>query len=235
MSARQPCIVLAGGLGTRLRSAVPDLPKCLAPVGGRAFLELQLQALAAQGFDRFVLSLGHMAGAVQEAVRGFRVAAAIDCVVEAQPLGTGGAVLHAMHEAAVDEAAVINGDTFIEADLQPMLVPLAAGSGERARMAVVEVEDRARYGGVELDGPVVRAFVEKGRRGPGLINAGLYRLHRSAFDGFARGSAFSIETQVMPALLPKAALYAARLHGEFIDIGVPEDYHRFCERHGAAA
>lgn len=234
-AGRQPCVVLAGGLGTRLKSAVPDLPKCLAPVGARSFLERQLRALSAQGFDRFVLSLGHMADAVQRAVRDFEVDARIDCVVERQPLGTGGAVLHAMREAGLDETAVVNGDTFIDADLRAMLQPLSRAAGECARMAVIGVPDRARYGGVEIDGRVVRAFVEKGHRGPGLINAGLYRLHLGAFDGFERGSAFSMETQVMPALLPRSALHAAELTGEFIDIGIPEDYRRFCDRHAGDA
>lgn len=229
---RPACVVLAGGLGTRLRSAVPDLPKCLAPVGGRPFLELQLQALAAQGVGRFVLSLGYMADAVTDAVSRFEVSVPVDCITERQPLGTGGATLHVLHEAGLDEALVVNGDTFIEADLAPMMPALALTAGETARMAAVAVDDRARYGGVDLDGGAVQAFVEKGRRGPGLINAGLYRLHRSAFQGFTPGDAFSIETQVMPALLPARALRAAVLDGEFIDIGVPEDYWRFCDRHG---
>lgn len=228
----QACIVLAGGLGTRLKSAVPDRPKCLAPVGTRPFLEIQLQALAAQGFGRFVLSLGHMAALVQEAVRGFRVQADIECIVEAAPLGTGGAVAFAMREAQLAEAAVVNGDTFIEADLAAMRAPLRTAEGERFRMATVAVADRARFGGVALAGDTVTAFVEKGQAGPGLINAGLYRLHASVFEGFAPGTAFSMETQVMPALLPARGLRAAVLAGEFIDIGVPEDYHRFCARHG---
>lgn len=232
MTATQPCVVLAGGLGTRLKAAVPDLPKCLAPVGSRPFLEIQLQALAQQGFDRFVLSLGHQADLVQAAVRRFRVDAAMDCIVEASPLGTGGAVAFAMREAGLAEAAVVNGDTFLEADLAAMLAPLDVAGGERLRMATIAVPDRARFGGVALEGPTVTAFVEKGRSGPGLINAGLYRVHQRAFDGFAPGTAFSMETQVMPALLPHRALHAAALQGRFIDIGVPEDYHRFCREHG---
>lgn len=230
-AAPQTCIVLAGGLGTRLKSAVPDLPKCLAPVGARPFLEIQLQSLARQGFTRFVLSLGHQADLVQAAVGRFRVDAAIECIVESAPLGTGGAVAFAMREAGLAEAAVVNGDTFLDADLAAMLQPLQRGAGEQFRMATIAVPDRARFGGVALDGSVVTAFVEKGHGGPGLINAGLYRLHVDAFAGFAPGTAFSMETQVMPALLPRRALRAATLQGAFIDIGVPEDYHRFCADH----
>ena len=225
------CIVLAGGLGTRLRSAVPDLPKCLAPVGDRSFLDLQIERLAAEGFDRFVLSLGYGADAVQRAVPGFAEADRIEAVVEEEPLGTGGAILHVLEQAGLEEAVVANGDTFIDAPLAAMHAPL--GPGERLRIAAVPVDDRARYGGIELDGTRVTAFVEKGRGGPGLINAGLYRVQRAAFDGFAPGDAFSVETQVMPALLRDYALHAVVLDGAFIDIGVPDDYWRFCAEHRA--
>jgi D-glycero-alpha-D-manno-heptose 1-phosphate guanylyltransferase len=229
-----PCVVLAGGMGTRLRSAVPDLPKCLAPVGDRPFLELQLRALQDQGVTRFVLSLGHMAGAVLEAVAKIELQAPIECVVESSPLGTGGAVLNAMQEAALDEAWVVNGDTYIDAGLLPMTPPLDLAGGEQARMAVVRVQDRSRYGGVDIEDGRVRAFVEKGRQGPGLINAGLYRMHRQAFNGCAAGDAFSMETQLMPRLLPTGALRATTLAGDFIDIGIPEDYFRFRDRYASS-
>jgi D-glycero-alpha-D-manno-heptose 1-phosphate guanylyltransferase len=227
MSA-QPCIVLAGGLGTRLRGAVPDLPKCLAPVAGRPFLEWQLQGLERQGVDRFVLSLGHQADRVASAVHNFNVAAPIECVIESEPLGTGGAVLHAMRQVGLHEALAVNGDTDITAELGAMLLPLDLHGGERARLSAVRVADRARYGGVELDANTVLRFVEKGRRDAGLINAGLYRLHLSAFEGLVAGTRFSMEMDVMPRLLPARALRAAVLEGTFIDIGVPEDYHRYC-------
>ncbi len=232
-----PCIVLAGGLGTRLRSVVPDWPKCLAPVGNRSFLEVQLVALAAQGIDHFVLSLGYMAELVQEAVRSFRAdGMRIDCVTESRPLGTGGAILNALAQTGLHEVTVVNGDTFIEAELGSMHEALKLGEGETARMALMQVQDRSRYGGVEFGtGSVIGSFVEKGRGGPGLINAGLYRLHRSSFSGFLPGAAFSMETEVMPALMATASLRGAVLQGRFIDIGVPEDYWQFCAEHGAAA
>lgn len=232
MSTR-PCIILAGGLGTRLRDAVPDKPKCLAPIGKHPFLELQIRALAAQGFDRFILSLGHMAGAVQDAARSFSVEAPLECVVEPRPLGTGGAVFYALLHADLVEAAVINGDTMVDADLSAMHTPLDRLAGESMRMAIVEVDDRARYGGVEFQDGRVIGFIEKGRRGPGAINAGLYRVHLDAFGPLAGIDAFSMETAVMPALVSHSALNAVKLDGSFIDIGVPEDYWRFCALHGA--
>jgi D-glycero-alpha-D-manno-heptose 1-phosphate guanylyltransferase len=232
MSAPLPCIVLAGGLGTRLRSAVPDLPKCLAPVGARSFLELQLDLLSRYGVGHFVLSLGYMADAVLKTIAPMRARYRIESVVEDRALGTGGATLHAALSTGCEEVLVTNGDTWLDADLGAMLHPLALARGERMRLASVCVEDRTRYGGLEMDGHAVRGFLPKGAAGPGPINAGLYRVHRSAFDGYADGDAFSLESTLMPALVARRELTAAPLTGSFIDIGVPEDYRRFCLEHG---
>jgi D-glycero-alpha-D-manno-heptose 1-phosphate guanylyltransferase len=224
-----PCVVLAGGLGTRLRSVVADRPKCLSPVGDRSFLRIQLESLAARGIDRFVLSLGHMAEAVIDALPTLAAAAMqVDFLVEPQPLGTGGALLYAMDRLGLDEVLAANGDTFVDADLHALLRPLDRDVGESMRVAAVAVDDRARYGGLALDGSRIGGFVEKGSPGPGWINAGLYRLGRGAFDGLRPGTAFSLESAVMPALAAQGRLHVARLSGSFIDIGVPDDYHRFC-------
>jgi len=222
------CIVLAGGLGTRLRSAVPDLPKCLAPIAGQPFLEWQLRSLADRGIDRFVLALGYGAEVVLDALKQpWGHALSIDTVIERESLGTGGAARFAMDESGLDEALIANGDTFLGGSMQAMLSPLDLADGERMRIATVQVPDRERFGGVALDaGKRVTAFLEKGQTGSGPINAGLYRIHRSAFDGEAPG-AFSMETQVMPRLVAAGALQARELAGPFIDIGVPEDYRLF--------
>ena len=225
------CIVLAGGLGTRLRSAVPDLPKCLAPIAGRPFLEWQLGSLADRGIDRFVLALGHGAEVVFDALKQpWARALAIDTVIERGLLGTGGAARFAMDESGLDEALIANGDTFLGGSIQAMLTPLDLVDGERMRIATVQVPDRARFGGVALDaGQRVTAFLEKGKTGAGPINAGLYRIHRSAFNGEG-SSVFSLEIQVMPRLVAAGALQARELTGPFIDIGVPEDYRQFDSR-----
>lgn len=223
-----PCIILAGGLGTRLRSAVPDLPKCLAPIAGRPFLEWQLHSLAERGIERFVLALGHGAEQVVESLakpwaKGF----VIDTIIESELRGTGGAARFAMGAANLDEALIANGDTFIGGSLRTMLVPLDLAGGEHMRIATVGVSDRARFGGVSIDDTnCVMDFLEKGQSAAGQINAGLYRVHRSVFDGELE-LAFSMETQVMPRLVAQRALQAQELTGPFIDIGVPDDYRLF--------
>lgn len=225
---RNTCIILAGGLGTRLRSAFPKLPKCLAPIAGRPFLEWQVRSLTERGVDDFVLALGHAADQVVESLaQPWARSFLISTVIEQQLLGTGGAARYAMDQAGLDEALIANGDTFLGGSLQAMLVPLDLAGGERMRIATVQVADRSRFGGVAVDNAqCVTAFLEKNKNGPGPINAGLYRIHRDAFDA-ENQEAFSMESQVLPRLVAQGMLQARALAGPFIDIGVPADYHQF--------
>jgi len=225
------CIILAGGFGTRLRSLVPDKPKCLAPVGDTSFLQIQLRLLREQGIRRFILSLGYLAELVQQEVAAMGGDMEVCTVVEPAPLGTGGAIRFTMESAGIDEAIVTNGDTFLGGSLKDMLCPLDLEAEESARMAVLEVPDRQRFGGVQLRDAYVVGFSEKGEAGPGLINAGMYRVHQSVFDGVERGTPFSFETEVLPRLARNGLLTGIRIDGEFTDIGVPEDYLNFCQRH----
>lgn len=222
------CVVLAGGLGTRLRSAVPDLPKCLAPIAGRPFLEWQLRSLAERGVTHFVLALGYGADQVLTSLaQPWAQGLSIQTVIERELLGTGGAARFAMNAAGMSEALIANGDTFLGGSLQSMLEPLDLDGAERMRIAAVQVPDRARFGGLAVgESNRVTAFLEKGQSGQGVINAGLYRIHHSAFEAEAQ-AAFSIETEVMPRLLVQGMLQARELAGPFIDIGVPSDYHHF--------
>ena len=224
------CIVLAGGLGTRLRSAVPG-PKCLAPIAGRPFLNWQLHSLAKRGVERFVLALGHGADSVLESLtEPWAHDLSIVTVFEHELLGTGGATRFALDKTGLNEALVANGDTFLGGSLNAMLAPLDLTGGELMRIATVQVLDRTRFGGVAIDAAQrVTAFLEKDQTGAGPINAGLYRIHRRALDCEEHGS-FSMETQVMPRLIEKNALQARGLAGPFIDIGVPADYHLFDSR-----
>ena len=226
------CIILAGGLGTRLRAAVPDKPKCLAPVGARSFLEVQLDMLARQGISRFVLSLGHLATMVEDEAQRLSGRFDIRTVTEHQPLGTGGAMLWALQQAGLDEALVTNGDTFLGGSLQGMLTPLDGASDEWVRMATTEVPDRGRFGGVAMQGERVTGFLEKGLSGAGAINAGFYRVSLRCFQGHSVGQVFSFETDVLAPLAQGGKVTACATHGAFTDIGVPDDYHRFCAEYG---
>lgn len=229
--ARQTCIVLAGGLGTRLRSALGELPKCLAPVGTRPFIEVQISTLLAAGIDEVVLSLGYRAAQVLEAMQNMAERGRVRHVVEPSLLGTGGAIAFAMDQLGLDEVMVANGDTYLDGDISDMLSPLERKAGELFRMTVVTVPDRGRFGGVRV-GPQgrVEGFLEKGLTGAGLINAGLYRLCRASLPKHHEG-AYSLEADILPGLVQQGTLSALAVDGSFTDIGVPADYFRFCAQH----
>ena len=222
------CIVLAGGLGTRLRNAVPSVPKCLAPIAGQPFLRWQLESLAQRGVEHFVLSLGNGSGQVLEVLQDpWAKELKIECVIEDEALGTGGATYFAMIKSNLNEALIVNGDTFLGGSLDGMFLPLDLENGELMRIGTVNVQDRSRFGGIEVDQENhVINFLEKGQTGPGQINAGLYRIGIKAFADQSN-SVFSLETVVMPRLVVGRSLQARELAGPFIDIGVPDDYYLF--------
>jgi len=216
-------IVLAGGFGTRLRSLVSDVPKPMAPVAGRPFLEWILLRLEREGIHRVVLATGYMSEKIERALGGRFGSMELVYSVEDAPLGTGGAIAHAARQVKGRGVHVVNGDTFLEYSLAEMET-LVQGDG-RLGMALVNVEDVHRYGAIGLEEGRVRSFHEKGDRGPGWINAGCYYLPESLLRSLPSGS-FSFEEQVLaPAAAAGDVMGLTRTKG-FIDIGVPEDYVR---------
>lgn len=214
-------IVLCGGPGTRLRSVLPDNhPKALAEIGGRPFLDWLLEALHDRGVRRAVLATGvgaeliaaHLA---HTSTRGLEVR----CVAETAPLGTGGAARNALAATEGGRVLVLNGDSFTP--FEPTELTVANGA---AALWLVPVPDAGRYGSVELepDG-TVRAFVEKGGVGPGLISAGIYLFERQLLSALPAGRAVSLEREVLPGLVGQG-LRGVVGAGPFIDIGTPESY-----------
>ncbi len=217
-------VLLAGGLGTRLRSVVSDRPKVMALVAGRPCLEYWLEALVGLGIRRAVLCTGYGAEFIQ-AHFGDRFGE-LELVYsrEDQPLGTGGALALALAQRLSDPFLVLNADSFLRADLGAFLAWFGAEARSHALLALA-VEDRSRYGGLELDGEGrVRAFLEKGEGGPGLVNAGVYLLRAEALRGLPLDRPTSLEREVFPALATQGALQAHVLPGSFLDIGTPESY-----------
>jgi D-glycero-alpha-D-manno-heptose 1-phosphate guanylyltransferase len=218
-------IILAGGLGTRLRSRLTNLPKAMAPVGGRPFLAWLLDQLISAQCQRVILSVGYLREAITTAFhdnyRGMR----IDYAIEETPLGTGGAIQLAMARAEEPGVFVLNGDTWVDADLAAMLAFHAAGRRPMT-MAVTPIGDTARYGGVIVEDGHVAGFVEKGRSGPGWINAGLYLLSREFPWPEGLHAPFSFETGVLVPFLDRIRPAAFPHTGDFLDIGIPEDLDR---------
>jgi D-glycero-alpha-D-manno-heptose 1-phosphate guanylyltransferase len=220
-------IILAGGLGTRLRSAVPDLPKCMAPVAGRPFLGHVLDYLSGQGITRVVFSLGYLHEVIEDYLLHQFASLDYACVVETSPLGTGGAIREACRAAAGGQVVVTNGDTLFKVDV-PKLSALHTSRGALVTLGLKPMRDFERYGAVEVapDGKVLR-FEEKKPRPSGLINGGLYGLSVKDFlaDAPADG-AFSFERDYLEPRVAGGRLYGYEEDAYFIDIGIPEDYRR---------
>lgn len=217
-------IVLAGGMGTRLRHLLPDIAKPMAPIAGRPFLEILLTRLAQGGVSRVILSLGYKAVTIRDYFGSNFAGMEIVPVVEQEPLGTGGAIRFAMEACQRDHFFVFNGDTFVDVDLYSLD---AHWRGHRGLTVVArEVDDTGRYGGMQVEGERVIGFIEKGRSGPGLINAGCYVLPAGLLNGFPAGKAFSFEVDFLAKEVTTRAIDCFRTRGYFIDIGIPEDYLR---------
>ncbi|MCF8479498.1 MAG: nucleotidyltransferase family protein [Rhodospirillum sp.] len=216
-------IILAGGLGTRLRSTVGDRPKVLAPVAERPFLDWLLAILAASGpVTEVVLSLGYGAEQVIAHLSHGSLPLPVRWVVEERPLGTAGGALLAARETRTPLALVLNGDTFLGLDIGAMARDHRTASPV-ATMAVVHQDNRDRYGGVDLDGDRVTALREKAPGlGSGLINAGAYMMARTVLVD-RRVAPLSMETDLLPALI-SLGVAAHRVEGPFLDIGLPDTY-----------
>ncbi|SDP57161.1 D-glycero-alpha-D-manno-heptose 1-phosphate guanylyltransferase [Ralstonia sp. 25mfcol4.1] len=217
-------IVLAGGLGTRLRQVVADVPKAMAPVAGRPFLEILLTTLAGKGFTRVVLSLGYLS---EQIVRHFGDRYAdMELVYEIEdtPLGTGGALRAALERCTGEHVFVFNGDTFLDLEVTEVVRQLSRDPGPI--IVARDVPDTSRYGRLYVERGRVRGFIEKGVAGPGLINAGCYVLPRRCLDAFTRGQPFSLESDYLAHAMTQQHVGVFVTRGYFIDIGVPDDYAR---------
>ena len=218
-------IVLAGGLGTRLRGVVPDLPKPMAPVAGRPFLAWLLDQLADAGMERVVLAVGYRHEAISRHFGDRHRGVALRYSVEVVPLGTGGAMRLAAEQVDDDDVFVLNGDTYVELDHRAMHTAQVQ-AGAAMTMAVHRVDDAGRYGALDLDGSRVRGFVEKRRGGPGWINAGTYLLRRDLLRRIPPGCTHSFEQDLLVPQLQSIRPLAFAADGLFVDIGVPHDYAR---------
>ncbi len=212
-------LVLAGGLGTRLRPLTHTVPKVLVPTLGRPFLEFVLEDLARQGFTRFVLSVGFLADQVEAHFGdGARFGYQVQYAREEQPLGTGGAVRHALSQLS-DPFVVVNGDTLLQLDLAAML-RVHQQQGELVTMAAAHVEDRGRYGALKIEHGRISRFEEKrADAGAGLINGGVYAVSHGLLQGAGEG-AFSMERDWLPRFAGRIAVFET--HGFFVDMGTHE-------------
>ena len=221
--------MLAGGLGTRIQGVLGSVPKVLAPIHGRPFLEHAIDWLTGFGVRRLVLCLGHRADAVIDHLAG-RAVKAVDggalelvTMVEPAPLGTKGALAFARAALTSDPVFVLNGDSFVEADLAGFVARHRA-SGAGVSILCAEVADAERYGRIETTATgFVARFVEKDpeHRGPGLISVGLYLISAALLDRLLTLPGASLERDFLQ-ILPPGTIRAEVTTGAFIDIGTPQ-------------
>jgi len=217
-------LILAGGLGTRLQTALPDVPKVLAPVGGRPFLTRLLDQLKQAGTKRVVISTGFRADQVRKEIGDEHDGLSLVYSQEPSPLGTAGALRYALSAIAPGVILVMNGDSFVNADLGAYVEWHRMRSREASLLAV-EVEDCSRYGTVAVDeNENVISFSEKQNvRQAGWINAGVYLMPRAWISEMPASTPLSLEREILPRWAARG-LGAYRTNVEFIVIGSPRSW-----------
>ena len=226
MGRIKEAIVLAGGLGTRLRSAVAELPKCLAPVGGRPFIGYVTDYFRREGIEKFIFALGYKSSYFDDFFRTAFPDGGYDISLEEQPLGTGGAIRQACGLATEKTVLILNGDTFFRVGLAA-LSDFHDNRQADCSLCLKPMQDFDRFGVVELgEGQQVLDFREKQYYTAGLINGGVYALNRTHFLQEGLPEKFSFEKDYLESFYTRRRFFGLVQDSYFIDIGIPEDYER---------
>lgn len=219
-------IILAGGLGTRLRTVVADAPKCMAPAAGKPFLHYVVEHLLKQGVEKFIFSLGYMNERIIDYLNVQYSILNSQYSIEEEPLGTGGAIKLACSKATEKNVLVLNGDTFFSCDLAK-LHGFHSMCGADCTLSLKPMQNFDRYGVVEMNKDYsISSFKEKQHYDSGLINAGVYALNVNKFLGEDLPEVFSFEKDYLEKFTGKRRFYGVVQDEYFIDIGIPEDYLR---------
>ncbi len=222
------CIILAGGMGTRLKDAVPVKPKCLADINGKPFLHYLLTQLKQYHFCKIIFSVGYRKEQVKEWVIANRkeYGFAIDFAEETEPLGTGGAIANALPYTDSDDVLIINGDTYFDANIDSLFAHQELQQADLT-IALKPMQNPERYGTVVLntDGQIT-AFQEKKILEQGLINGGMYVLYKNSFKILPLGNKFSFEKDYLEKYLNEHNMFGLVSDTYFLDIGIPTDYEK---------
>lgn len=220
-------LILVGGFGTRLREVVRDVPKPMAPINGIPFLEILVKKLKKEGFQNICLLTGYLAQVIENHFGdGSTLGLNIRYSNEDTPLGTGGAIRQAIEGSSYDHFMILNGDTFFAIKYRSFV---NESFGEKISIALKLMLEADRYGTVEID-PLnlkIKKFIEKTKTpNSNLINAGVYFCTREIINIFPVQSTFSLEADFLSVNTEEKKIKAIIYDGEFIDIGIPNDYKR---------
>lgn len=221
-------IVLVGGKGTRLRSVISDLPKPMAPVNNKPFLEYLLSELNKQGVKKLILAVGYKAEMIIEYFGNKYKDMKIEYSIEKTPLGTGGAIKKALEKISNENAIIVNGDTFSKVNLKKMLENHLEKQADLS-IATKTMKEFDRYGQVLSENDRIVGFKEKQYCEEGNINIGTYILRKKFFENIKTNETFSFENDIMEKYFDKMNFISYLSDSIFIDIGIPEDYARVDE------
>lgn len=222
-------IILAGGMGTRLRSVVSDVPKPMAQINGKPFLEILIDFWLNQGIDNFILSVGYKSEIIKNYFGGNFKNATIQYVFEDYPLGTGGAIIKAINEFSINKPfLLLNGDTFFEVSLKA-LSDFHKHTNSQFTFSVFKSNNTERYMGLDVD---INMRLQKSINIDSsnvvkYVNGGVYIINPQIIKNkkFENDKFYSLENDVIPIINEKKSMiYACEFNNKFIDIGVPEDY-----------
>lgn len=223
-------VVLAGGLGTRLKDVVNDVPKPLAPILDKPFLDYLLAYWVKNNAKKIILSVGYKNQFIKKHFGSNYKGVPIEYVIEDVPAGTGGAVLKVLNEVNMpDDFFIINGDTLFLNNQKSMISSHVDNEADFT-VCLRNIEDAGRYHRIQVDNTnkLCSILEPDNKKEPGLINGGVYIVNRKVFDGFSieQGKTVSLENEILPELVPSNKVYGVVDHGAFIDIGIPDDYFR---------
>jgi D-glycero-alpha-D-manno-heptose 1-phosphate guanylyltransferase len=218
-------IILAGGMGTRLRKVVTDVPKPMAPVNDKPFLYYLLHWMNNFPVEKIILSTGYKSDSIFDYFGNSFENIRLIYVKDEEPLGTGGAVLKALKSTMGNNILILNGDTWFPIDLNEFY-SFHIKNNHIFSIALKRMKKISRYGSVETDGDTIVRFNEKKYCAEGLINGGIYLVNRQFFESRQLPDVFSLEKELLAREAESSVLKGVVFDDPFIDIGVPEDYHR---------
>lgn len=216
-------IILSGGLGTRLRSVVSEVPKVMAPINGKPFLEYVLDDMNDQGIDRVILATGYKKEYIKDYFGDKYKNIELDYSEEDTPLGTGGAIKKALSKCKDDNPIVMYGDIYTKTDYKDLYENHIENHND-ATFSLKYMENFSRYGSVSLKDKRITEFKEKTFVDKGYMNVGIYVLNKNILSNVEKNKPFSLEKEFFEESVNKYNFSSHIYDGIFIDIGIPEDY-----------
>ncbi|MFY7965743.1 MAG: nucleotidyltransferase family protein [Chitinophagaceae bacterium] len=221
-------IILAGGFGSRLQAVVKEVPKPLAPISGKPFLFWLITHLKKNGVTSFIFSLGYLHHQIEDFLKEEFPNLNYDCVVEKEPLGTGGAIKLCMQKVTSKDALIINGDSFFNLNIKAFF-QFYQSTNSSCSIALTEMHNFDRYGSVTIDKQnIIHQFNEKKYCEKGLINTGILIFNKDVFEKKTEHFPpnFSYEKDFLEPNISQIKVTGYIAAGYFIDIGIPEDYYK---------